>query len=82
MLIKAFVNAWSFIDANQKAEELMKIDTFSVPQLNMIIQGFVDNDQIRGAWTASEYIQELFQKHRALINEELQETFRRVLYWE
>lgn len=74
-LIKAFVNSWSFHDANEKAELLSKYEEFTLAQINDIISGFINNNQIRGAWTARRVVKQLYDNLNEFVSPELRRKF-------
>jgi len=71
-LIKAFLNSKNFEEAKNKSRLLLEFDDMlTAEQINKIIEGSIQNDQIYYSFGAQNVLRELTQRHNKVINEDL-----------
>lgn len=78
-LIYSLIYAESFIDANHAIKLLSKHTEFSDEDINIIAQGFIDNDQIRGSY-AADWCVRILKKNWNRIDKKLQGQLKDVTY--
>lgn len=76
MLIGIFVESESFASANRNAGLLENYGPFTEDQINRIIKGFLDNEQIVYGFTSARIIKELYDKYEKIIDLELKQRFK------
>lgn len=78
-LIRGFVNAWSFDDANKKAKLLKGFTDFSIEQVNEIIRGALINLEIRGGFEANPFLKECIKRYGDKIDYSIVEEAQKAL---
>jgi len=81
-VIKTFLNSGNFKEARNKSRILLKFDdTFTAEQIDEIIRGSIQNNQIYNSFGAQKVLEELIQRHNKVIEkdliQELNEKFKR-----
>lgn len=71
-VIKTFLNSENFEEAKNKSRILLKFDeAFTAKQVNEIIRGSTQNNQIYGSFGAQCALRELIQKHNEVVDKNL-----------
>ncbi len=78
-LIYSLIYAESFIDANRAIKQLSMHTEFSDEDINIIAQGFIDNDQIRGSYAAAWCVR-ILKKNWNKIDKKLQAQLKETTY--
>lgn len=73
--IKRFVESKHFSEANDRAEALKVIESFTEDQINRIIRGYVNNFEIRGGFISRPFVGSLFKKYSKFIEPELKKKY-------
>jgi len=76
IMVDTFIESTSFIDANEKAEQLKPIKTFSDSQLNDLVFGYLSNDQVRGSWQGGGFVRNLVKENENRIYQPLMQLYK------
>jgi len=79
-LIYSLIRAGSFDEANYYTRILAQNKDFSDEQINLIAEGFLYNDQIRGGYEAAPWCAEILKKNIKRIDKKYQEKLKHVKY--
>ena len=72
-LIKSFALSNTWESAGNKSALLIKFSAMTAEQVNEIFRSTLQNPQIYQSWTAKQNIEELFKRHKQLLDEKLLE---------
>ena len=79
-LIYSLISADSFDEANYYTRILSQNTEFSDAQINLIAEGFLNNDQIRGGYEAAPWCAKLLKKNMKKIDKKYQEKLKHTRY--
>jgi hypothetical protein len=78
-LINYFVSSIQFNEANDRAELLSEYKPFTADQIDKIVNGFLNNSQISGAWTARHVFRDMYPEYSELVKPEHKDDFERII---
>lgn len=78
-LIESFVKSESFNAANERAKLLSGYKQFTARQIEKIVNGFLSNSQLSGAWTARRIFREMYPDYSELVRPEYKEKFEEII---
>lgn len=76
IIIKTFVESGNFASANKNAESLESYEPFTAVQMNRIIKGFLENDQISYGYKSGRIVRKLHKKYEEIIDPDLSKEFK------
>ena len=77
-LVRSLVNSHSFKTANKLADLLNDMDNFTENQINEIIRGALNNNQIHGGHIAEPFVKDIIAKYESKIKSEFKDLVKRV----
>lgn len=78
-LIDQLANATSFVNANALVKLVFSFTKFSKTQINKIAKAFLENYELRGGWTSSQYITELITQNMKKIDPKIMQDLKKHL---
>lgn len=68
--VKSFVTSLNFASANSQSQLLLKYEPFTEEEANMIVEGFISNNQISDGFQARVMVKQIRDQYESIISEE------------